>query len=103
MKELTVDAVKPNDFGKSCCLIGSPFRNSEKETVARNIIALSQLNNNVWLSFTWEEYKAKCKHEPTDAEKKVLDFLVEDGFLNIEDEVYSVQNKFIATLSKFIR
>lgn len=103
MKDLTVDTVKPNDFDISHGLIGSPFRNTEKEIIAKNIIMLSRLNNDKWLSFTWEEYQEKCSHRPTSAEKEILDRFVAGGFLKIEDGIYSIQDKFIATLEKFIR
>jgi len=101
--ELTKENTNPNDFKVGDHLWDSPFQNNEKETIARNIIIISQRNENKWLDFTWEEYQKKSKHNVSAFEKDILDGFVNQGLLKCENGVYSVEEKFIRTLAQFIK
>lgn len=100
--KLSKDNIKPNDFKVGDHLWNSPFQNSEKETIARNIILISKWNGNNWLDFTWDEYQKMCKHNVTISEKGVLDGFVSQGLLACKNGVYSVEESFIRTLAQFI-
>jgi len=95
--------VPPNDFEVKDHLWNSPFQNSEKEIIARNLILLSQWNENQWLEFSWEGYQLLCKHNVTLKEKDVLDWFVSEGLLRFRNEKYSITDHFIWYLRKFIK
>lgn len=60
--------------------MGSVFRNSECETILRNIILLQKsANPDNWTPFSWEDYKAFCTHGVSSSEKGVLDTFVIGG------------------------
>jgi len=83
--------------------MGSALSKSERETIASNIIVLSQWSNNTWIDFTWEEYEKLCKHNVTAAEKGILDDFVNLGYLSKQGEKYRVENFFIFKLCGFIK
>lgn len=57
--------------------MGSPFQNSECETILRNIVLLQKAANpDAWTGFTWEQYKEFCTHQVTESERGVLDAFV---------------------------
>ena len=95
------EIVKPSDFTTG--LIGSEFQNREREIIAGNIIIISQKNNNAWFDFSCADYRAHCGHEVTENERQILDGFVEDGYLDFRDGRYSVNEKFIKTLAKYIK
>jgi hypothetical protein len=97
------ETVKPSDFETEEHMFNSPFQNTEKEIVARNLILLSKWNDDKWLDFTWEEYREKCEHRVTDGEHSVLNKFVQEGLLSRENGKYSIQDKFIKTLAQFIK
>lgn len=60
--------------------MGSVFRNSECETVLRNIVLLQKaFNLDKWTPFTWEQYKEFCTHKVDNSEKGVLMTFVNGG------------------------
>jgi len=60
--------------------MGSQFRNSETETIARNIILQQQsIDGEKWTPFTWEDYKNFCSHNVTDTELGVIKALASGG------------------------
>ncbi|MFO0764054.1 MAG: hypothetical protein U0518_04340 [Candidatus Gracilibacteria bacterium] len=60
--------------------MGSEWRNTETEVVARNICFVQRkMNPEKWTLFTWEDYEEHCTHKVTDAEKGVLEALVNGG------------------------
>lgn len=98
----TKKEISPNDFDVKNRIYDSPFHNSEKETIARNLIILSQLNNNQWLRFTWDEYVSRCTHKVTISEKVILDNFVENQLLSNNDGIYSIEDGFIFVLKEFV-
>ena len=101
-KELTLKSVKPADIDIKGELMGSPFGNSEMETIARNVILISRWHLG-WFSFSWEDYKRLCKHHVTDSEKDVLDELVNWGVLEFDGKKYNPTDKLIETLEEFVK
>jgi hypothetical protein len=102
-------AVPPSLFTNGH-LWDSSFQNSEKETVAGNIITLSKRNDDQWVSFTWERYCELCiagsagSHHPTWRENDVLDSFVRERVLaKASDGTYSVTDLFITTLFAFTK
>jgi len=99
---LTKDTVRPSNIRVEEAFMDSSFQNSEKETIARNTVLLSQWNGDQWMDFTWEEYRQKCKHSVTEAERAILNDFVRSGLLSCVDGVYSVRDAFIQALAKFV-
>jgi len=104
--------VRPSDIDISNGLCGSDLGNSEKETIACNVISISQQQGDGWFSFTWDTYVAACSHEVTMGERDILDAFVEEGLLSFStppgrhrclSDRYSVQDAFIAKLWKFVK
>lgn len=93
--------VKPSDFTTG--LMGSKFQNREREVIAGNIIIISKKNNDTWFAFTFEDYGAHCGHKVTEGERTVLNKFVADGYLDLQDEHYSVNEKFVRTLAEYLR
>jgi len=100
---LTKANVKPKDIETHGHFFGTIWQNTEKETIARNIVLISQWNKNTWLDFTWEQYQAACEHEVTVKEESILDSLVRDGSLTCENGVYSVTDEFVQALEKYLK
>lgn len=72
--------ILPIDVNTNQPFMGSIFRNSECETILRNIIMLQKkVNPEQWTPFTWEEYKAFCTHNVTPSERGVLTAFVDGG------------------------
>ncbi len=99
----TKGVIAPNDFSVQFGLRSSPLQDCAQEEAARNIIVISQLNENKWLDFTWKDYDKMCKHEVSSEEKEVLDELVELGYLSQKNGIYSIEDYFISLLIKFVR
>lgn len=95
--------VKPSDVEFTDYLWGSDFNNCEKESIAGNVIRISQWNDDQWFDFSWEDYKRLCKHNVTEAERSYLDGFVEQGLLSFDGEKYSVNDAFIVKLWKFVK
>ena len=104
--------IKPSCIATDHRFMGSPFKNSECETVLRNIVLL-QKNNNLkeWTPFSWDDYLKFCTHNPTESERGVLDAMVnggrpvlytsanlESGWLSFSDKKYSFTKKIIDML-----
>ena len=100
---LTKDTIKPSDFQIRDHLWNSPFQNCEKEIVARNLILISQWNDDKWFDFTWDEYAKRCKHRVTYGERVILDNFVRKFLLSCDNGVYVIKNAFIQKLAQFIK
>jgi hypothetical protein len=113
----TNNMTKPKDIPTNHWFMGSPFQNSECETILRNIILLQKHNNSEeWTPFTWDEYKSFCTHKVNDSEKGVLKAFVEGGrpvwntsanispgWLAIIDKKYHLTDKMIDLLSEYTK
>ena|SRR6266481_647639 len=97
-----IDQVKPTDINIKSDLMGSEFRNSEKETIAKNIIIFSRKNSDQWLAFTFEQYMKLCGHRITESGRTVLNELVVERVLTCYGGRYKITNSFIAKLFKFV-
>lgn len=75
-------------------LFGDTFlHHYEGEMVARRIVFISQLNN-IWMPFSWEEYKEKLRYIPN-----VYDI---DGFVCLKREAcLKEENGFYYFLPRF--
>lgn len=105
----------PKDIRTDHYFMGSVFRNSECETILRNLILLQQNKNpDEWTSFTWEDYKKFCTHKVSESEKDVLDAFVNGGkpvwntsayldpsFLNFDGVNYLFTEKMIEILNEY--
>lgn len=97
------EKISPQDFETKERFWDSPFQNSEKEIVARNVVLISKKNNNQWFAFTWEEYCERCYHTPTWEEKSILDWFVSQGLMTCEDGAFEITDEFIFTLQNFLK
>lgn len=111
---MTTPSVRPQDIQTANLygFMGSGFRNTECETIARNIVMLLQkANPSSWTSFSWDDYKKLCTHRVSDAERGVLDAMVSGGrpvwntsanlapgYLKKSDDRYEVTEQFIDAL-----
>lgn len=99
-KDITVDG-----------FVGSGFKCTEAEIVACNIVLIHQWACTNWTPFSWEEYQARCKHNVTDAERVVLEAMVNGGkahwsnshalapgYLLKVDDKYVVTEQFVAAI-----
>lgn len=100
-KELLLQKIKPSAIDISSDLVGSKLRESNKETIAKNIIVNARNSGDQWSSFSFSEYKATCSHDVSDSERNVLDSLVADGYLSFQEDRYSVKPEFIEALLEF--
>lgn len=95
--------VGPNDISINGNFMDTVWQNSEKETVARNIIMVCRvINTKNWQSFCWEEYKELCSHDVTDGEKCILEDFVKTGYLVKMADEYYVTSFFIHALKDYI-
>lgn len=92
--------------------MGSVFKNSETETILRNIIVMQKNQNpDKWKPFSWDEYKSFCTHGVDFREKQVLDAFVNGGkpvtmssawlspgWLSFDGERYAFTEKMINML-----
>ena len=101
-KGCLVSSVGPKDLDISGQFVGSLLKNSEKETVARNIVILSRRNDNEWLTFAFDDYIKRCARGPCVGEEGVMNALVKDGVLSCADGKYSITDDFIASLWEFV-
>ncbi len=79
---MTTPSVRPQDIQTtdSFGFMGSGFRNTECETIARNIVMLlKKADPSSWTSFSWDDYKTFCTHSVSDTERGVLDAMVSGG------------------------
>ena len=96
--------IKPSDINASSLFIGSGFRNSESETVARNIVIISRQTVNHWFPFTFEDYKRlSAPKKNFQGEEACLNGLVSQEFLDKNGDSYSVNEKFLIALKMFIK
>ncbi len=111
---MTTLSVRPQDIQttNSYGFMGSGFRNTECETIARNIVMLLQkANSTSWTSFSWDDYKKFCTHKVSDAELGVLEAMVSGGrpvwntsasltpgYLKKSNNRYEVTKQFIDAL-----
>jgi hypothetical protein len=102
-KVLTKDNVKPSNFNLKSGLLGSNFRNSEKETISCNVIKLSLATGDEWLEFSFEKYAKLClPRKVSEKERDVLNLLVRDGVMSYKDGMYSITDHFVNVLAKFV-
>jgi hypothetical protein len=107
----------PSDIDLTNHFWDSPFRNFEAETVARNIVVISNAADpNAWTPFSFDDYKERCKHRASELEHGVMQaFLIggrpvpdttsvlEPGYLTKEGGKYAVTEKFLAVIAKFAK
>ena len=77
---------------------GSLFNDHKQESLAVRIVCMSMWNNDSWFNFSLDEYKKNITQE----EKLILDNLVNDKYLLFQNNKYSITDKFIQILEKFI-
>ena len=104
----------PKDIRTNHDFMGSVFRNSESETILRNIVMLQKAANpESWTPFSWDEYKAFCTHRVTESERGVLNAFVNggrpvantsailsSGWLSFDGDKYSFTPKMIDMLAE---
>jgi len=95
--------VNPSEIDIRGGLVGSALGNSEKETIACNIIFICEENGDNWFNFSWQDYRQHCVHNVTDDERIVLDEFVRDKLLSFDDGLYKVEDAFIAKLWEFVK
>ncbi|MDP1884658.1 MAG: hypothetical protein Q8L10_04840 [Candidatus Moranbacteria bacterium] len=88
-------SIKPSDVQRP--LFDTPWQNSERETIATNILKLARFSKkDCWESFTWEDYEKFCSHHVSNMEHMILDEFVGKGYLSKNTEgVYNFTNKII--------
>jgi hypothetical protein len=104
----------PKDISTEHSFYGSDLKNTECETVLRNIVILQkETNAEEWTPFSWKEYKKLCTHRVTNMEKTILSAFVhggkpflhtsaflESGWLDFDGKKYSITSKTIKMLGE---
>lgn len=95
------EMIKPSDVTKG--LWDTPWQNSERETIATNILKLARhRNGDEWKSFTWQDYVDFCSHRPTPAEERILEEFVKTGYLSKDaDGAYQFERKIIGLYMQY--
>lgn len=96
------EAFKPSDFKMSCHFFDT-FGKSETETIARNVVLVCQKRGDAWGGFTWAEYEAECTHDARAGEEHTLDSFVRDDYLQKTDDVYRVNDSFLAAIIDYLK
>lgn len=73
--------IKPSEIAINHWFVGSVFRNSECETILRNIVCL-QRKHSKFVPFSWDDYKSFCSHKVGEDERTVLDSFVDGRYIN---------------------
>ncbi len=96
----SLEIIKPSDVSKP--LMGTVWKNSERETIATNIVKLSRFQNgDKWEPFTWEDYVEFCSHTPCGGEKAILEEFARTGYLDKDEETYSFTRKIIGVYMQY--
>ena len=95
------EIIKPSDVKKS--LFNTPWQNSEKETVATNLLKMARAKGDKWVSFSWDDYVEFCSHNPSTGEHTILDEFVRGEYLSKEiNGVYSFEFKIIGVYMQYL-
>lgn len=99
--------IKPSEIAINHWFMGSVFRNSECETILRNIVCL-QRQHKKFVPFSWDDYKKFCTHNVSVDEKTILDSFVDGryisykisnsaggGYLEVKGDKYVFTDKLI--------
>lgn len=95
--------IKPSQISTKDSFVDTVWQNSEKETVARNIVIICRKHNDSWEPFSADEYSLRCGRTNTSKEISILDDFVRDRYLAKNGKKYSVTNNFIAALAKYVK
>jgi hypothetical protein len=96
--------LKPHQFDTSRSFMDLVWQHSETETIARNIVLIStQQNSEEWTPFTWERYSQLCTHKVGAGERDILEQLVRGNYLDKVGEQYSVTDRFIEAITKYVK
>jgi len=99
-----MSTLKPNDFDTSRRFMDLVWQNCETEIIARNIVLISiQQNGEEWTAFTWERYCQLCTHTVGAGERDILEKLVRGNYLDKVGDQYSVNDRFIAAITKYVK
>ncbi len=82
---VTDSAIYPRHVRRSS-FVDSVFGDAQLEMFL-TCIAITQfkMNPDAWTPFSWDEYVAKCDHRPIDAERQILDAMVDGGEVRLND------------------
>ena len=90
---LTTD-FKPSDVKKS--MYGSPWKKSEYETIAMNLVTMSRHgHNDQWQDFSWEDYKRFCRHRVIEQELEILKIFASGGYLLLSKGMFAFTHKMV--------
>jgi hypothetical protein len=103
VEKISTLAVKPSDFDTKDHFWNSPCKKCELEAVARNIIIISKKISDLWLPFSWNDYKKRCSHEVSYGEISILNDFVRRDVLDFDGENFLVNDRFIETLKQFLK
>jgi hypothetical protein len=77
--------ISPRDVYRSR-FIGSVFGDSQMEMFLECfVITQFKANPDAWTPFSWNEYVARCDHKPIDAERRILEAMVNGGEVCLND------------------
>ena len=82
-------------------LFDTVWRNSERETIATNLLKMARSNGDAWSSFTWDDYVGFCSHSVSPAEKAIINEFAETGYLKDENGIYSFTAKMIGVYMQY--
>jgi hypothetical protein len=90
---------KPHEY-ETGLLIGSGFGRAETETVANNLLLMMQERSD-FEPFTWAEYETFCTHKVSHREKAELLRMVDNGWLDTDEDRFAITLAFLGCIEKF--
>ncbi|HSX39037.1 MAG TPA: hypothetical protein VLI92_00365 [Candidatus Saccharimonadales bacterium] len=103
LTDLTVTKVKPSQIDTSKLFVGTNFRRTELELVARNIVIMCTQCDDTWIEFDCQFYKKYFGRQHDDfvcGELEMLEHSI--NALTRTNGKYKVNDTFIRNLSEYI-
>jgi len=106
-QELKIEVLSPSEIQlDSNMFCGSDFGKSEFEQMAYNLVVIFRNNQDFWFPFTYDQYAFMVNHKIPDTpghskDRRILDEMVDNGFLTLDKSEYECTQKFHNALRKY--
>ncbi len=88
----------PLDYNTKRDFMDSVWQNSERETIARNIV---MIQDEEFEPFTFVEYVDRCDHSSAPGDEWVVKALADEGYLDRDGDTFMVNFNFLAAIEKY--
>jgi len=90
--------IKPSDYNTKRSFMDTIWQNSERETIARNIVIIQ---GDDFAPFTFDEYVKLCGHASAPGDEWVVEALADEGYLDRSGETFMVNLNFLGAIEKY--